>query len=117
MFGGSSSKKTDGISKSRPGPKVGSKRDPYAARPGPKRMMDQPNLSQQRLDQMSLFKTRSRSEQDQSISTFNNDNVDSTINTSVAEGTQNTQMEIVLDEEVIYWIVDLYIAYDTYIII
>ncbi|GAA5803691.1 hypothetical protein HPULCUR_009174 [Helicostylum pulchrum] len=61
MFGSRPSNKNGGISKKKPGPKVGSKRDPRANRPGPKRLMDQPNLQQQRLDQMTLFQSSSSS--------------------------------------------------------
>jgi hypothetical protein len=57
MSGNNLSNKNGGISKKKPGPKIGSKRDPHANRPGPKRLMDQPNLYQQRLDMMSLFQS------------------------------------------------------------
>ncbi|GAA5803754.1 hypothetical protein HPULCUR_009238 [Helicostylum pulchrum] len=75
MFGSNPSNKNGGISKKKPGPKVGSKRDPRANRPGPKRLMDQPNLQQQLLDQMTLFQSSSSSsstlQDDQQVSSFN----------------------------------------------
>jgi hypothetical protein len=75
MSGSNSSKKNEGTSKKKPGPKVGSKRDPHANRPGPKRLMDQPNLHQQRLDKMTLFQSTSSSsntlQEDQQVSPFN----------------------------------------------
>lgn len=98
MFSGSSSNKNEGVPKSKPGPKVGSKRDPHAARSGPKRMMNQPNLNLQRLDQMSLFRTGSGREQDQSMSTFSYGNVGSTMHSPVAEDIRNRQMEVNCDE-------------------
>lgn len=61
MFGNNSSNKNEGTSKKKPGPKKGSKRNPYANRPGPKRLMDQPNLNQQRLDMMPSFQSSSSS--------------------------------------------------------
>ncbi|KAG2206773.1 hypothetical protein INT47_003715 [Mucor saturninus] len=85
MFSGSSSNKNESVPKSKPGPKVGSKRCPHAARPGSKRMINQPNLNQQRLDQMSLFRTGSGREQDQSISTFSYGNVGSIMHSPVAD--------------------------------
>ena len=59
MFGGSPSNQNDGASKKKPGPRPGSKRDPHALRPGPKRLMDHPGLTQQRLDRMAIFNTGS----------------------------------------------------------
>ncbi|KAI8090713.1 hypothetical protein BDF21DRAFT_449752 [Thamnidium elegans] len=49
------SKKNEGISKKKPGPKVGSKRNRHANRPDSKRLMDQPSLQQQRLDKMTII--------------------------------------------------------------
>lgn len=85
MFGSNSSNKNGGISKQKPGPKVGSKRDPHANRPGPKRLMDQPNLQQQRLDQMTVFQSATSSsstmQDDQQVSLFNTINSEEVIYT------------------------------------
>ncbi|KAI8082375.1 hypothetical protein BDF21DRAFT_398476 [Thamnidium elegans] len=51
MFGNNTSKKNEGISKKKPGPKIGSKRNPHANRPDSKRLMDQSRLQQQQLDE------------------------------------------------------------------
>ncbi|KAG2192715.1 hypothetical protein INT47_010358, partial [Mucor saturninus] len=99
MFGGSSSSQNDGASKKKPGPKSGSKRDPHASRPGPKHMMSQPNLSQQRLDRMSVFQTGSRREEEQPATSLSSSNVDGNLNSPVIEAIQNTEMEIISEEE------------------
>ncbi|KAG2202910.1 hypothetical protein INT47_008942 [Mucor saturninus] len=83
MFSGSSSDKNEGIPKR------------------PKRMMNQPNLNLQRLDQMSLFQTGSGREQDQSMSTFSYGNVGSTMHIPVAEDIQNIQIENNVDPIVV----------------
>ncbi|KAG2235442.1 hypothetical protein INT48_005792 [Thamnidium elegans] len=57
MFGSNISKKNEGISKKKPGPKVGSKRNRHANRPDSKRLMDQPSLQQQRLGKMTLVQS------------------------------------------------------------
>ncbi|KAG2232318.1 hypothetical protein INT48_009339 [Thamnidium elegans] len=75
VFGSSTSKKSGGISKKKPGPKVGSKRALHANRPDPKRLMDQPNLQQQRLDKMTLVQSvptsSSTLQENQQVSPFN----------------------------------------------
>ncbi|KAG2204310.1 hypothetical protein INT47_009352 [Mucor saturninus] len=99
MFGGSSSNQNDGASKKKPGPKAGSKRDPHASRLGPERMMSQPNLSQQSLDRMSVFQTGSRKEEEQPAASLSSSNVDGNLNSPAIEDIQNTEIEIIYEEE------------------
>jgi len=61
MSSSNSSNTNKSISKKKPGPKAGSKRDPHSHRPGPKKLMDQPLLQQQRLDMMKSFQSPSSS--------------------------------------------------------
>ncbi|KAG2193803.1 hypothetical protein INT47_009945, partial [Mucor saturninus] len=81
----------------KPGPKPGSKTDPHAPRPGPKRLMDLPGLTQKRLDRMAIFNTgsatSSRMQEDREAYASTSDNVNGII-------LSNTIMDQNMEEDV-----------------
>ncbi|KAG2193025.1 hypothetical protein INT47_012150 [Mucor saturninus] len=89
MFGGSSSNQNDGASKKKPGPKPGSKRDPHASRPGPRRLMDLPGSA-----------TSSRMKEDREVYASTNDSVVSvnsnTLTTNIAAASDHNENGIIL---------------------